>query len=136
MKNIKDLKKAVSDFDKLKYFLSKYKNIVDSGRLSEFWCARLFNLELSEKTNDKIDAIDRNGKRIEIKQRFYTGKVPIGMKIKLNSVDEVYYVQLGLDLIPQEIYKIEARNIESLKNSRVSFKKAFLEKRAEVVFRK
>lgn len=136
MKNIKDLKKAVSDFDKLKYFLSKYRNIVDSGRLSELWCARLFNLKLSEKTNDKIDAIDRNGKRIEIKQRFYTGKVPIGMKIKLNNVDKVYYVQLGLDLIPQKIYKIEARDIKSLKNGRVSFKKAFHEKRAEVVFKR
>jgi len=138
-KTIKDLKKITPNFKQFCRFISEFKEIVDSGKLAEFYCSRLFSLKLVEPRNSNIDAIDPEGKKIEIKHRSYSTEIPPGMKINLDNIDYLFYVKLNKEnLLPEEIYKIKAKDIEytDTKAKRVSFKKAFKKKKVEVVFKK
>jgi len=69
------LEKIIPDFNQFTKFISKFREIVDSGKLAEFYCSRLFDLKLVKPRNSNIDAIGPNGEKIEIKHRFYSGKI-------------------------------------------------------------
>jgi len=114
--------------------ISKFKEIVDSGKLAEFYCSRLFDLKLVRPRNSNIDAIGPKGERIEIKHRFYSGKIPPGMKINLHNIDYVFYVELDDNLLPNRIFKIKSNDIDYTTGKRVSFKRAFNENKVELVF--
>jgi hypothetical protein len=43
----------IENFDKLKNFLIEFKEIVDTGKLAEFYCEKLWNLKKIEKTEPK-----------------------------------------------------------------------------------
>jgi len=56
----------------------------------------------------------------------YSGKTPPTMEMNLNVIDYVFYVDLYENLLPKP-------NIERTKGKRVSFRKAFKEKKAELI---
>jgi hypothetical protein len=89
MRSLKDLKR-LTEFRKLVPVLSRYRGLIDSGKLAEWYCVELFRLELVMPRNRKgADAISPSGERVEIKHRFYSGKTPPGMKIESEGVDYV-----------------------------------------------
>ena len=136
LKNENDLKKKIPDFVKFCRFLKKHEYIIDTGRLSEWYCKILFNLKLSSKSNELYDAEDRQGNRVEIKQRNYSGKTPGGMKMDLKRISYVFYVKLNESLLPEIIHKIDKKDIIKLSNGRVSFRKAFNENiKAKIVYK-
>jgi len=129
-----DLKKVIPDFDQFTGFISKFRDVVDTGKLAEFYCCKLFKLKLVKPHNSAIDAISPSGKRIEIKHRANTGKTPGGMKIDLEKIDYVLYVLLDDNLLPKRIYKIKSQDIDYTTGKRVSFGRAFKENRVKLVF--
>jgi len=133
-KTREDLEKIIADFNQFTELISKFKEIVDSGKLAEFYCSRLFDLKLVRPRNSNIDAIGPKGERIEIKHRFYSGKIPPGMKINLHNIDYVFYVELDDNLLPNRIFKIKSNDIDYTTGKRVSFKRAFNENKVELVF--
>jgi hypothetical protein len=133
-KTREDLEKIIADFNQFTELVSKFKEIVDSGKLAEFYCSRLFDLKLVRPRNSNIDAIGPKGERIEIKHRFYSGKIPPGMKINLHNIDYVFYVELDDNLLPNRIFKIKSNDIDYTTGKRVSFKRAFNENKVELVF--
>jgi hypothetical protein len=133
-KTREDLEKIIADFKQFTELISKFKEIVDSGKLAEFYCSRLFDLKLVRPRNSNIDAIGPKGERIEIKHRFYSGKIPPGMKINLHNIDYVFYVELDDNLLPNRIFKIKSNDIDYTTGKRVSFKRAFNENKVELVF--
>ncbi|MEM2099968.1 MAG: hypothetical protein QXV37_01410 [Candidatus Jordarchaeaceae archaeon] len=138
-KTKEDLENAIRkkgwDFNEFVGFLTKFKEIVDTGKLAEFYCKILFNLRPTSR-NYGFDAIDQENKKVEIKHRFYSGKTPPGMEMDLNTIDYVLYVDLDKDdLLPKQILKIKSEDIiRRTKGKRVSFKKAIKERKAELVF--
>jgi len=83
----------------------------------------------------RYDAVDAEGKRVEIKQRFYSTRTPPGMKIDLEKIDYVLYVDIDEEtFLPKKIRRIDAENIEYRTGKRVSFKKAFDKNEFEVLF--
>jgi hypothetical protein len=133
-KTREDLEKIIADFKQFTELISRFKEIVDSGKLAEFYCSRLFDLKLVRPRNSNIDAIGPKGERIEIKHRFYSGKIPPGMKINLHNIDYVFYVELDDNLLPNRIFKIKSNDIDYTTGKRVSFKRAFNENKVELVF--
>jgi hypothetical protein len=133
---IRDLKKVIPEFDKFAKFISKFRDVVDTGKLAEFYCSKLFRLKLVKPRNSNIDATSPPGKKIEIKHRFYKREIPPGMKIDLRNIDYVLYVGLDDDLLPKRIYKIESKDINYTTHKRVSFRKAFKENKAKLVFQR
>ncbi len=136
MKNEKDLELVIPNYEKFKQVLIDHKEIIDTGRLAEFYCSKLFDLKLVQPHNSSIDAIAPDGARIEIKHRFYSGKIPPGMKINLKNIDWVYYVELNADLLPEHIHRINPNDIETPSGNRVSFRHAFMDGKAELIFSK
>ncbi len=135
VKTKKDLEKNIQYFSKFSEMISEFNEIIDTGKLAEFYCEKLFDLKLKKPRNSNIDAESPSGKKIEIKQRFYNGKIPPGMKINLENIDYVYYVKLDdKSLLPKYIYKIKSEDIEHTVKGRVSFKKTFNDKKEEIVF--
>jgi hypothetical protein len=134
-KTNKDLKKSIPDFLKFCNFIKKHKQIIDTGKLSEWYCKLLFNLRLSDKPNSSYDAIDKNGNKVEIKQRKTKGKMLGGMKIDLSRISYVLYVVLQDDLLPETIYRFDKKHIRQLKNGRASFKWAFDKGKAEIIYK-
>jgi hypothetical protein len=133
-KNREDFKKCIPEYNQLTECLSRFRAVIDTGKLAEFYCCKIFDLKLVTPHNSTIDAMSSTGERIEIKHRFFSGKVPPGMKINLQNIDYVLYVELNDDLIPKQIYKIHSKDIYYTTGSRVSFKKAFKEDNAELLF--
>jgi len=86
--------------------------------------------------NFNVDAISPSGKRIEIKHRAYAGNIPPGMKVALQNVDYVLYVELDNDLLPKHIYRIKSEDIEYTTHKRVSFRRAFKENKARLIFQR
>ena len=129
LKNRIDLEKEINDFNQFIKFISEFKFIVDTGKLAEFYCIKLFNLKPTNKKNDFYDATDSESKRIEIKFRdtFKKQSIPSGMEIKLETIDYVLLVYLDETLLPQKIYKIKSEYIDYTTGKRVSFKRAFNE---------
>ncbi|MEM5799305.1 MAG: hypothetical protein QXZ43_01405 [Candidatus Aenigmatarchaeota archaeon] len=135
LKTRKDLEKVIQDFDQFSEFIHKFKEFIDTGKLAEFYCSKLFDLKLVKPHNSNIDALGPKGERIEIKHRFYSGKTPPGMKVNLDIIDYVFYVQLDENsLLPKEIFKIKSKDIEYKSDKRVSFRKAFKENKAELIY--
>ncbi|MDO8538291.1 MAG: hypothetical protein Q7S21_05385 [archaeon] len=133
-KSISDLQNSIHNFKRFRAFLLEFKEIIDTGKLAEFYCCKLFDLKPVKPHNAYIDAKSKSGERIEIKHRFFSGKTPPGMKINLKNIDFVYYVELSDNLLPKQIFKIKKEDIEQVSKGRVSFKKVFKEKKAEIVF--
>jgi hypothetical protein len=52
-KGYEDLEKNIKNFGRLKNFLIEFKEIVDTGKLAEFYCEKLWNLEKPKKPNQK-----------------------------------------------------------------------------------
>lgn len=134
MKSKKDLIKATPHFKSFISVLSKHKNIIDTGKLAEDYCAKLFKLKIVSPHNASIDAVDRYGKRVEIKQRIFKGNFMPGMSINLAKIDYVLYVELSDNLLPRRIFKINAKDIKYTKGKRVSFRGAFKENKVELVY--
>jgi len=137
-KRLKELIATIEDFEEFEKFISSYQDIVDTGKLAEFYCEKLFNLTpVIPRNQYSYDALDAEGKRVEIKHRFYSTKTPPGMKINLENIDYVLYVDIDEEtFLPTKIYKINAENIEYKTGKRVSFKKAFDKNEYEVLFKK
>ena len=136
----------IPNFDKFKKFISEYRDLVDTGKLAEFYCAKLLHLTPSV-SNGPYDLEDTNSideKRIEVKYRFFKGGHPPGMVLDFQKFDIVYYVELGDDLIPVHIHKIKKADITQLSGEpwstsykgRVSFKEAYNTGKAKIVFPK
>ncbi|MEM5803234.1 MAG: hypothetical protein QW350_00670 [Candidatus Aenigmatarchaeota archaeon] len=124
LKTRKDLEKVIQDFDQFSEFIYKFKEFIDTGKLAEFYCSKLFDLKLVKPHNSNIDALGPKGERIEIKHRFYSGKTPPGMKVNLDVIDYVFYVQLDENsLLPK-------KNIQNkIKRYRVQIRqKSFFQK--------
>jgi len=134
IKTYKDLENSIPNFNRFHQSLLVAKEVVDTGELSEFYCRKLFRLKRVKPWNAAIDAIDPNGKKVEIKHRSMTGKTPAGMKVHLKKIDYLLYVELDKKLLPVKIFKINAKNITPLRNGRVSFRKAFQNGKAQIVF--
>jgi len=122
-KGYEDLEKNIKNFGRLKKFLLEFKEIVDTGKLSEFYCEKLWNLKKPGKPNQEgFDLKDESGKKYEVKYR--KGKNS-GMKIKdKDSLDSVLYVHLDENLLPEVIKQFKSKDIHYTKNPRVSFKEA------------
>ena len=134
IKTHKDLKKSIPNFNRFYQSLLATKEVVDTGELSELYCRKLFRLKRVKPWNAAIDAIDPQGKKVEIKHRTMTGKTPAGMKVNLKKIDYLLYVELNKNLLPVKIFKINAKDITPLRDSRVSFRKAFQNGKAQIVF--
>ncbi len=123
MKSITDLQK-IEGFIEITTFIDKYPQLIDRGRLAEYFCEHLFDVTLNKVMNEKgFDATTRSGKKIEIKAR-EVKNTPPGMKINLGEIDLVWYVALDKRLIPQVIYEYKAKQLTQMKNGRVSFSNA------------
>jgi hypothetical protein len=132
-KGHEDLEKNIKNFGRLKKFLLEFKEIVDTGKLAEFYCEKLWNLKKPGKPNQKgFDLKDESGKKYEVKYR--KGKNS-GMKIKdKDSLDSVLYVHLDGNLLPEVIKQFKSKDIPYTKNPpRVSFKKA--EPKSKIIFK-
>jgi hypothetical protein len=115
----------IENFDKLKNFLIEFKEIVDTGKLAEFYCEKLWNLKKSKKPNQKgFDLKDESGKKYEVKYR--KDSTNPGMKIKdKDSLDSVLYVHLDENLLPEVIKQFKSKDLHYTKNPpRVTFKDA------------
>ena len=97
-------------------------------------CSILFGLTLTTPRNYYFDALTSENKKVEVKHRFYSGNIPPGMKIKLENIDVIYYVELEPNLLPKRIYKFLSEDITYTMNGRVSFQNAFNSHKAEVVY--
>jgi hypothetical protein len=135
IKNEKDLKKSISHFNRFHRSLVEVKEVVDTGKLAEFYCSKLFNLKLVQPHNSSIDAVDVRGKRIEIKHRFAFKGIPPGMKLNLRKIDFVLYVELNKKLLPVRIFKIETKYIQRTSGDRVSFRKGFQDNKAKLIYK-
>lgn len=133
-KRRKDLLKVIPNFNQFAKFISKFQEVVDIGKLAEFYCSKLFGLKLVKPCNSNIDAVGPAGEKIEIKCRTYSGKIPPGMKVNLQDIDYVFYVVLDDNLLPKRIFKIKSKDIYYTRGKRVSFKKAFDSDKAELIF--
>jgi hypothetical protein len=126
MKTQNDLIKLIPDFKVFCNFLISHPHAISKGGIAEYYCKLLFNLELSSKINEDFDAKDSQGKRIEIKQRDYTSRVPPGMRLDLEKFDYLLYVSLGKDFLPEEIFNLDKSDIYvNPRNKRASFTSAF-----------
>jgi len=126
MKTQSDLGKLIPHFKVFCNFLINHPRVIDKGRIAEYYCELLFNLDLQPKINDDFDAKDSRRKKIEIKQRDFASRVPPGMRIDLDKFDYLLYVSLGEDLLPDEILRFDSDDIEvNPKNKRASFTSAF-----------
>jgi len=47
----KDLKKVIPNFNQFVKFISKFREIVDTGKLAEYYCSKLFRLKLVKPGN-------------------------------------------------------------------------------------
>jgi hypothetical protein len=124
-KGYEDLEKNIKNFGRLKKFLIEFKEIVDTGKLSEFYCEKLWNLKKSKKQNQKgFDLKDESGKKYEVKYR--KDSTNPGMEIKdKDSLDSVLYVHLDENLLPEVIKQFKSKDIQYTKNPpRVTFKGA------------
>lgn len=133
-KNLKDLKKIISNFKHFKENLVKFKNFIDTGKLAEYYCIVLYELKLIKPHNASFDALTSDNKKVEIKHRVHKGSILPGMKINLESIDQVYYVELDQNLLPIKIHKILVTDLEYSTGKRVSFKKVFDLKKNQVIF--
>lgn len=132
-----DLEKIV-DLKRLTGFVSEFREIVDTGKLAQFYCRKLFNLREIEPFNKKGPDLESfDGKiKFEVKHRVFRN-VPPGMPIDLSNIDYVLYVDLEKEsLLPKSIFRINKDDITytNRKSKRVSFKRAFREKKYEVIF--
>lgn len=134
IKTKKDLRKSIPNFEQFHRSLLIARKVVDTGKLAEFYCRKLFLLKQVKPHNASVDAVDSRGKKIEIKYRFILKKTPPGMKINLKRIDFVLYVELDKRLLPARIFKVETKDIHSTRNGRVSFREAFRNKKAELVY--
>jgi hypothetical protein len=92
-------------------------------------------LEITRPRNQyHYDARSPDGQRIEIKHRFFSTRTPPGMKIDLEKIDSVLYVDLDENLLPRRIFKIEPKDLEYTTGKRVSFQKAFKENKVKMVY--
>lgn len=137
-KRMKDLEKIV-DVKRLTDFVSEFREIVDTGKLAQFYCRKLFDLRQIKPFNKKgPDLESSDGKiKFEVKHRFFRAKTPPGMPIDLSSIDYVLYVDLESEsLLPKYIFQIKKDDITytNRKSKRVSFKRAFEEKKYKVIF--
>ncbi len=139
------LSHEIEDFDKFKEFLSTYRHLVDTRKLAQFYCEKLFDLTPLRVPNGPYDLEDKKSvdeKRIEVKYRFFKGGFPPGMVLDFQKFDIVYYVELGDDLLPVHIHKIRKADITQLGGAqwselykgRVSFKEAYNTGKAKIVF--
>lgn len=136
------------DFEVFQTDLIKYKALIDTGKLAEFYCERLFGLsgyrsaksDLVRK-NGPHDASTQDGDRIEVKYRASKGTP--GMVMNFANFDFVLYVLLDESLLPSCIWKIRKRDIVQTQNKgewsetyhgRVSFREAIRNNKAEQVF--
>ena len=134
MRSMKDLSRLV-EFRRLVPLLSQYRGLMDTGKLAEWYCVKLFGLRLVMPRNRKgADALGSRGERIEIKHRFFSGRTPPGMRMKRDDVDYVLYVELAKDLIPRRILRIASRDLVSMSDGRISFRNAVDRGRARLVF--
>lgn len=136
--NLKTFLKAINNIHQF----SKHKGIIDTGRLSEYYCSRLFGLTLSEKSNDDFDAICNKTKiKVEIKQRKFFEDYPpslaVGLKKQKIMKKEnylMYFAIIDENFLPYRIYKIKSKDID-LNGNRINFKRAFDNKKIELVFK-
>lgn len=139
------LSQKIQPFDKFKDFISTYHSLVDTGKLAQFYCEKLFDLTPHRIPNGPYDLEDKKSKDekwIEVKYRFFKGGFPPGMELDFRKFDVVYYVELGEDLLPVHIHKILKKDITQLSGEpwsesykgRVSFKEAYNTGKAKIVF--
>ncbi len=135
MNYLSNLESKIPNFLEFKKFIAKYKDIVDKGKLAEYYCGILFNLTPIKPFNAKYDALTQEGKKVEIKHRIVKSTIPPGMKIDLEIIDLVYYVYLNDDLLPTHIYKFNKNDLRYTVGKRVSFRNAFENKKYELLYR-
>ncbi|OGG04811.1 hypothetical protein A2Z33_05880 [Candidatus Gottesmanbacteria bacterium RBG_16_52_11] len=124
LKTYKDLKQSIPNFENFCDILQKYKELINTGKLAEFYCRRLFRLEPVVPSNSNFDAMTQYLKKVEIKYRnFKKGKTPPGMKIDSSLVDYVYYLELNENLLPINIYLYNIADLKHTTGMRVSFNK-------------
>jgi len=124
-KTLEDLRAAMADFNDFRDVLRRYRHIIDTGKLAEYWCRVLFDLQPECITNHPgYDARMRTGERVQIKYRKFSGKIPPAMRINLNSVDCILYVELDDELLPAQIWRVDAVHLTRMKNDRCSFRQA------------
>lgn len=138
------------DFENFQQDLIKYRDIIDTGKLAEFYCEKLFGLSAFRsaksqniRKNGPHDANTPCGERVEIKYRAPNSKTPPGMKLNFANFDFVLYVLLDENLLPSRIWRIRKCDITQTKNpgdwsdtydGRVSFRNALRDHKAEQVF--
>lgn len=87
-----------------------------TGEVGEYWAAKLLNLQLADARTPGYDALDQNGKRIQIKARLVQDVNKInGMMgaIKLDTeFDSVMLVLLQNDFEPVGIYEATRAQVE------------------------
>ena len=60
-----ELRRAIPGFEDLRAFLAEFPGVVDTRKLAEFFCAKLFSLKLMRPSNRYYyDAVDPAGKRV------------------------------------------------------------------------
>jgi hypothetical protein len=134
MKNLNDLKQQITDFKNFCDFIRNYQSIISTGRLSEYYCSLLFDIELNGNPNSPYDGVDKDNKKVEIKYRKSVSPTPRGMKIDLKAIDYVLYVSLDDDLLPNKIIRIDKEYITGTSNGRVSFKNALNNRKCKLIY--
>ena len=130
------MKQKIDNFSDFSEFIKNNKLIISTGKLSEYYCILLFDIMLNKKPNDSYDGVDKEKKKVEIKHRKSSSRIPGGMKIDLNRIDYVLYVFLEDDLLPKEIIRINKNHITKTSNERVSFKEAFVNNKHETIYKR
>ncbi|MEK6832942.1 MAG: hypothetical protein AABY32_02750 [Nanoarchaeota archaeon] len=133
-----NLSELIPNFDSFRVFINDHKDIVDTGKLAQFYCEKLLDLKGIKPFNTKgMDLESRDGKiKYEVKYRKgdFSDKTPIGMEIDLSRINYVLYVELNPEtLLPNKIFKIKSEDIQYKKGKRVSFNKAFKDKKIEAI---
>lgn len=117
-KTVDDLKNCIKDeqnpdgkidFGEFTYFLKKYRHLIHTGNLAEYYCKWLFGVELNSKNNTLGYDGTLNGKKVQIKQR---GKVS-SLETDPENYDLLYYVLLNDDLIPVKIERYESSDLKN-----------------------
>ena len=143
LKTEKKLNEIIPDFEQFKNFVFKFKEIVDTGKLAEFYCEKLFDLDKISPRNSGPDLETKNKKFVfEVKYRKMVflknedimSKTPPGMKIDLKKIYSVLYVYLDGNLLPNHIFQIKSEDIKYTTDTRVSFKNAFKKNKAKTIF--
>jgi hypothetical protein len=124
------LDESIASFDSIENFravLQKYRGLIDTGKLAEFYCVKLFGLKPYTTSDGRVisnglwDATTADMQKVEIKYRVLRNKkTPPGMKLSFENFHFVLYVDLDSDLLPARIWRKSRTRLQALAQEHLS----------------